>query len=328
MLLFGVLAAAIFSVAIVTSGWIAGVDSPNLLAAAIAFDLLITVPLAFYFLVIRRNSMSLLALGPIVGAGWLAAYFILPVEHRAPLYVAEIGAIAFEAFIIFTISRNAVKAVRDPKNNSGDPLPSLRNIAADTIGNRRLGIAAGTEIAALYYAIISWFTKGRTPESAKAFSYHRRSGLVGIALILLFALVVETVVLHVVVSMWSPTAAWIITALSIYGGIWLLGHFRASVLRHVLVDDQSIAFKSGLLYDFSIPLAIVKCIAHSKPEDGKAVSAAIFGEASHWIVLNEEIEAEGAFGFTTKLDAVGFTPDEPTEFEAVVGSRIDLQKVQ
>lgn len=322
VIIFGLIAVSVGAVAIIAAGLIETVDSPDLLAAAIAFDLLITVPLAFFFLVIRRNSMSLLALAPVVGAGWLAAFLVLPAEHRAPLYVAEIGAFAFEVFIVFTIGRKAWKAARDPSSATGDTLTNLRRIAVETIGNRRLGAAAGTEFAALYYALVSWFRKSGGSGSAAAFSYHKRSGLIGIAVVLMFAMTVEVAVLHVLLSMWSPAAAWVVTALTFYGGIWFIGHFRASVLRPVIVTEEAILFRSGILYDLDIPFDSVARIDTKKPDSGRAVSAAFFGEPTHWIVLSGEIEAEGAFGFTTKISAIGFIPDEPEKFGELMRMRI------
>ncbi|MCO6511380.1 MAG: hypothetical protein J5I65_11375 [Aridibacter famidurans] len=313
--IFGLFAAVVAAVALVASAWIPSVPQPDLLAAAVAIDLLITVPLAFYFLVFRRYGLSLPAFAPVIGAGWLIAYLVLPEGHRSPLLIAEAGAVVFEVAIVVWIARKVWKAAKAPGNELEDPLSRLRRIAGETVGNRRLGSFAGTELAVFYYSLFSWRSRPSVPERAAAFTYHRRSGQVAITLVLLFLVAAETVVMHYVISLWSAPVAWVTTVLSIYGGLWILADLRASVLRPVLVTRDSILIKAGLRYDVEIPIDVVDRIEREKPSDGPFVSAALFGEPSHWIVLNETLEAEGVLGFRSVFRAIGFSPDEPAAFE-------------
>ncbi|QQS42896.1 MAG: hypothetical protein IPM63_08170 [Acidobacteriota bacterium] len=320
--IFGLFAALVASVAIVASAWIPEVAQPDLLAAAIAIDLLITVPVAFYFLVSRRYSLSLPAFAPVIGAGWLIAYLVLPDGHRAPLLIAEAGVLAFEVAIVAWIARKVWKAAKSPSDELEDPLSRLRRIAGETVGNRRLGSVAGTELGVLFYSLFSWRSRPSVPEGGAAFTYHRKSGQTAITIVLLFLIAAETAVAHYLISLWSAPVAWAVTALSVYGGLWILADLRASVLRPVLIADDSILIKAGLRYDVEIPIEMMDCIERAKPSEGPLVSAALFGDPTHWIVLNETLQAEGVFGFRSEFRAIGFSPDEPAAFEVAVGEAL------
>ncbi|HUF05359.1 MAG TPA: hypothetical protein VMM38_14440 [Aridibacter sp.] len=322
LVLFGLFAGLVAAAAVVVSGWIRAVPQPDLLASAIAIDLLITVPLAFYFLVARRYSLSLPAFAPVIGAGWLIAYLVLPEGHRSPLLVAEAGALFFEVAIVVWITRKVWKAAKAPDSALSDPLSNLRRIAGETIGNQRLGSIAGTELAVFFYSLFSWRSSPSVPDGSVGFSYHKRSGQGAMTFALLFLLAAETVVVHVVVSFWSVPAAWVITALSIYGGLWILADFRASMLRPVLIAGDSILFKAGLRYDVEVPLDLVEGVAPAKPAERPKVSTVLLGEPTHWIVLSDTCRAEGVLGFQTEFRAIGFSPDDPAAFEEAMAERI------
>lgn len=318
--IFILFAALVALTAFVSAVWIPSAPQPALLAAAVAIDLLITVPVAFYFLVARRYSLSLLAFAPVIGAGWLIAYLVLPEGHRSPLLVAEAGVLVFEIAIVAWIARKVWKAAKSPGDELEDPLSRLRRFAGETVGIRRLGSVAGTELAVLFYSLFSWRSRPIVPEGAAAFTYHKKSGQVAITLVLLFLIAAETVVAHYVISLWSASLAWVITALSVYGGLWILGDLRASVLRPVLIAGDSILIKAGLRYDAEIPIDLVKGIERVKPEEGPLVSTALFGEATLWIVLNETLQTEGVLGFRAEFRAIGFSPDDPAAFEDALES--------
>ncbi len=313
--IFGLFAAIVAATAFFSAVWIPAVEQPDLLAAAIAIDLLITVPVAFYFLVARRYSLSLIAYGPIVGAGWLIAYLVLPEGHRSPLLIAEAGAAVFEIAIVVWITRKVLKAAKVRGGELEDPLSRLRRIAGNVVGNRWLGSVAGTELAVFFYSLLSWRSLPSVPEGSAAFTYHKRSGQTAVTLVLLFLIAAETLVVHFLISAWSPPVAWVVTALSIYGGLWIIGDLRASVLRPVLIAGDTVLIKAGLRYDVKIPIDLVDGVERARPSEGPYVSTALLGESTHWVILDSEQKAEGVLGFRTRFRAIGFSPDDAEGFE-------------
>jgi hypothetical protein len=97
-----------------------------------------------------------------------------------------------------------------------------------------------SELAAIHCALFSWRSRAHLPGDARAFSSHKRSGHGGLVFALLVLTAVEALAIHVLPTRWSPVLAWIITALSLYGALWLLADYRASILRPVLVDSNEV----------------------------------------------------------------------------------------
>ena len=66
------------------------------LAYGIAIDLTITVPVAFYFLVIRPRGLPNAWIAPLCAACLVAAYLILPAGFESPLSYLELAAVPLE----------------------------------------------------------------------------------------------------------------------------------------------------------------------------------------------------------------------------------------
>ena len=80
-----------------------------------------------------------------------------------------------------------------------------------------------SELAVVGLALTGWF---RRPQRG-AMSM-RSTGWLTIVGVIGFLMVVETVVLHVVLTMvWSPIAAWVATGSSAYMLLWLIGDAQA-----------------------------------------------------------------------------------------------------
>ncbi len=311
---FVMLAIAVFAAASLASWWIALVTSPGLLATAVTIDLLVTIPVAFYFLVARRYSLSFATVAPVVGAGWLAAYYFLPSTHRTPLYFAEVAAVAMEAGVIFWIGRRIWRASRQAGARSADFLDRARKIAVEVLQNRTLGAMAATELAMFYYLTIGWFRRPRESADDPAFNCYRRSGQGGIVLVLILLFAVEGTVAHLLISRWSVTIAWIVTALTIYGGLWIIGDWRATVLRPTRITGESLVVRAGLRFDLEIPIGAIREIARTRPDEGKSISTVLLSEPEFWIVCEGEITGRGLLGLPLKCNAVGLTPDAPELF--------------
>ena len=89
------------------------------------------------------------------------------------------------------------------------PVPALARVLA-------------VEISTVIFATTGWF---RSPPPG--FAMHRRSGILMIIGVLGLLSVVEAVVVHIVLVRVSPTLAIVMTALSVYGMLWLAGFAHA-----------------------------------------------------------------------------------------------------
>ena len=132
----------------------------------------------------------------------------------------------------------------------------------------------------------------------------------------------EGFAVHLLLGKWSLIAAWLFTLGTVYGALWLFADFRATVLRPILIGDESLKTRAGLRYTLDIPKSMISEISHQKPDFGKeSINLKLMGPATHWIILSETIEAEGPYGTRRKVRAIGLEPDDGTGFErAVMGA--------
>ena len=133
-------------------------------------------------------------------------------------------------------------------------LARIEAAAREIVPSRRVAAILASEIAVFYYAFASWKQR-RTCRGSRAFSIHEQSGVAALFGMLAGVSVMEAALVHLVVMRWSVAAAWVLSALSIYGMVWLVAMARAFVLRPVLVQEGELVARSGMMWTVRVPLA-------------------------------------------------------------------------
>ncbi len=125
--------------------------------------------------------------------------------------------------------------------------------------DRKLGAGITSRLIAVeflmwFYALLSWRAKAYTFVGDEFFNVHRAQGNADNQKGFLILIGAEIPLAHGLLWFWSPTGALVITALSAYGFCWLLGDYRATVLRPVSIDARFLHLRYGLLGNERIPL--------------------------------------------------------------------------
>jgi hypothetical protein len=124
------------------------------------------------------------------------------------------------------------------------------------------------------------------------------------------------VAVHLLVSLWSPTAAWILTGLGIYGAVWLVGDLQAVRLRPSWVDDEWLCTRVGLRWALTVPLSDVKRVrllaSGETVED--ALRLSLPNARRVLIELHVPATAVGMYGFQKTAAAIELGVDDPEEF--------------
>jgi len=93
------------------------------------------------------------------------------------------------------------------------------------------------------------------------------------------AILVETVAVHMLVRQASPISAWILTGLSCYALLWLVGDFRALRSRLTVVAGGSLRFRMGLRWELDVSLSDIdsafRSSAAEASEDRNAFSGVL-----------------------------------------------------
>jgi hypothetical protein len=105
---------------------------------------------------------------------------------------------------------------------------------------------------------------GRPPpgDSGERFTYHRNE--LPLILLLGFFALFELVLMHLLLSLWSTTAAWILSTLTLAGLLHMTILVRAMILRPILVDDQAVRVRCGISTELVVPFASIARLEDSR----------------------------------------------------------------
>ncbi len=290
------------------------------MAWAVIADLVLLVPLLYYLMLVRGRGWPVFTVVPVfllslAGAGW-----VLPDDHHGALRTLEWLIIPAELFVVGVIVLKARRLARGLNESSrSDFFDRIRESAQQALGMKVPAEVLAFETAIFYYAFFSWRTTPQIPAGAASFSHHRKVLYGTVCAGLSLAVLVEVVPVHLLLDLWSPVAAWIATALSLYSLIWLCGDYRALVLRPTLIADGVLRLRVGLRWNADIPLTAIRRVrklAARDPEPSQGyLSATVLGRAGTIIEIEQPITVRGVYGLRQKVDKIGVTVDDEAAFE-------------
>jgi putative heme iron utilization protein len=298
----------------------------ELLSNGILLDLLITTPIV-YFLAIRKSNVSKLTVIRVFIVAALFAGVILrshanPVLQIIKTWISPV----IEAFVIFIICKKfyvANKNAKGKNNNKIDFLLHSRSILFEILGNEKAANIVSSEIAVMYYAFFG--VKSKSIDYKTKFTSYKENGLPIVLGVILSIFLIETSGVHLLLSLWSSTVAWILTALSFYTCIQLFAHIRALKARPIIINSNSFEVHNGLAGDAFIQLDNIEKIelSNKKPIGRESIKISLLkGLENHNIVvyLKKPIDVTTIFGIKKQTDTVLFFVDKPKEFITVISS--------
>lgn len=316
-ILFVVLAASIYMAALMSFAHSA---STTPLSRAFALDLALTVPLLAYLLPVRRAGWPLYSLPvlALLGAGTVLLFG--PAGISALFGSPEVLLIGLECTLLGSVVIRAARAWRR-SSATADPLERLRNAAREVVPLARAADMVAQELAVIHYAILSWRAPTSVPVGARAFSYHRRSGYGGLVFALLVLSVGEGAAVHLLLAGWSEIAAWGATLLTLYGALWLVADYRASVLRPVLLTPELLRVRTGLRWSVEVPRSQLARVQRTRPAAMDPVlEAVLVGSPTLWIELRDPVVAQGPFGVTRVVRWIALAVDAPDQLTTALES--------
>jgi len=302
---------------IMTSSYINGNDT---LSLAITIDLLLTVPLVYFF-IIRKLEIPKTTVIPVMILGLVIGYYFLPEENHNYLdlfknYVLPFVELFVLTFVIIKV-RKTVKTYQELKVRTPDFLDTLKNVCLQVFPERVVPFVA-SEVAVFYYGFINW--KKRTLQSNE-FSYHKKSTTQSIMIAVIMLIAIETVWLHLVLAKWNPIAAWILTGLSVYSAFQVFGFARALSKRPISLDEDTLTLRYGIMNETRIPYNTIESIelSTSDLEKNKLTrTLSPLGELeSHNTVihLKKKNALVGLYGSQKQFTILGLHVDEASKFK-------------
>jgi hypothetical protein len=295
---------------------------PDVMSVGITLDFLITLPLVFYLL-IRKKNISWLVVSPVATAGIVIAGLVIPKDHQQ--FLAQGRTIAFSLMELAVVgyfiikARKAKKVYNQQKDVSFDFYTALKRAVAEVVP-KRISNLLSTEIALFYYGFFSW--KKRKTENNE-FTCYKENGAMAVFFVIIFMILVETVVQHILIQLFSPTIAWIISIASIYSVLVLFGAARSLSKRPVIVTGNNIYLRYGILSETIIPFSNIESLetSHGAVEFNKEMVPLSplhkLENTNVVLTLREEGILHGFYGRRKKFKSIAFYIDSLAGFMAM-----------
>ena len=288
------------------------------IAIAAAFDVTVTAAIALYLIAVRGGHLPRWTLGPTIAIGLVLARIVI-VDPR-------IGDAAIAAGIVLELAvlsllvvrgRRAVRAWRLVRSNGASRVDAIVHAFTSIGMPPRLASIAATEAALVASVVTGW---RRPAPRADRFTVHRLNGWALYAGVLVVLSVIELVAVHIVLVLYaSPVAAWIVSGLTAYSILWILGD--ALALRHggITVGKDALAVDIGVRWRGSIPRdSIVEATRGTAPEGALRVAVL---EANLVLRLREPVTLQGLLGIRRTNTVIALSIDEPDAFLAALAQR-------
>jgi hypothetical protein len=308
-----VLALHAMALVLVQRGWAA----QPAVAAGIAVDLTLTSALAVYLLVVRPRLVPAMALVPVVLAGASMARWQLPGSPVTSALALAWGA-AEVALVVTAVQRVRAAARRSRAAHQGElRVAAIQAAVVEMLAAarlpRRLAAIAGTELTIAAMVATGW---RRPPAAPGLHTVHVEKGWGLFAGVFVALTVVEAAGLHLVLHDRTPVLAWVLTGLSAYGALWLIGD--ALALRHggVRIADSGLDVAVGVRWRAHLPWADIVAIRHGdvSVERGPGVVSAAILDANVVIELARPLPLQGPFGIVRQARLLALTVDRGADF--------------
>jgi hypothetical protein len=281
---------------------------PDLLGAALLFDLTVWPLVAFYWLVARGRQWSVVRVG-LVGVALLrlTMWWLPNVPDGASFGWPGTLLIVESTVLIVSILRAIiiVKTYRALRGTHDVPT-ALRGALAGMFGDRLAGLIL-FEGQVLYYALLAWNVPADVPAGATPLTSHRTSGQLAMLWGLLGISAIELVAVHLLLSRWWPGGAVWVTLVSAYGCLMVLSLINATRKRPSYRTADTLHLRLDLRWQATIPLsqiASITTIAERLPKQANVLNASLLVQPNRLITLREPITVAGLYGIKKTVTQV------------------------
>jgi hypothetical protein len=299
--------------------------NPDVAAWGITFDLTITLPALYWFLVVRTGRARPLTVAPLFILGTLLATALIPRPQQQFLHALETFVAPAVEFLLIAALVARIRKMRSEPSASHDPYERIASATRGIVGEGFLATAIASEMAMFYYAFFCWKKKPEETEGTP-FTVHERSGWSSILICLLVVILAESAGMHLLLRRWSHMASWIWMGHDLWAIIWLTGDYHALRLRRSYVDARGLHLRYGMRWSLTVPLAAIASIEPVREEkqwkQPGVLKVAILEEPRWRIALHEPLVAHGISGIRKKVRSLAILPDDDAAIEqlrALVG---------
>ncbi|KZZ83847.1 hypothetical protein [Bacillus sp. SJS] len=291
------------------------------------FDCILILPLAAYLLIIRKRY-SLRWIFPVIMAGLAVSWLIIPMEYMVQFHYLKYlvtGGMAVllgaEVFLLIQLVLKAAAILKDFKTqNSVSFFDRFEQAVSRQIKTSRLLPILSSEAALIYYSFFSW--KKKPSQAPNIFTFHKKTSVVAFNIMLIHALLIESIGFHVLLHSWNPVLSWILLVLNIYTIFLFIAEIQAFRLNPFVMTDGELHLQVGVMKRLTVDFKEIQSVSYYQkpkvPDESRVFDGMPkeFAEEEPAIVIEfiRPVEAKLLYGFTKKVTKAHVRPDEPQLF--------------
>lgn len=242
-------------------------ENPNAVVIGSLLDFIILAPVTY--LLYKKQFSWKLVIG-LIATGCVAARFIIPKDYLQPFNaitwsgIAAEGAIfLLEILLIVTFVRYLPKIIKEVKGSTLPLLFSFPQAVELYVKKNPIIFVICTELLTYYYALLSWKKK-----PYEGFTIHKNSNFIALNIMILYAIVLETVGVHWLLHVLNVpiVVSVILLLLNVYGVIFILGDMQALRLNPIYFNENSLYVSQGLMKRVEIPYELIEEIITEKEQ--------------------------------------------------------------
>jgi hypothetical protein len=294
------------------------------LPLAVVFDLLVGMPVLFYFLVVRRYQWPLSTVATAVGAGLALVHWLIPAAQQ-PLRVLQWLPVVLEMTTLTMLAikaRRLAQAYQAAETTEVGFLPRARLALPQVLGPA--GALLVAELDMLHYAVLGWGARPPLLVEGTAFSYHRESGFGAFIGMLAGVLTIETAALHLLVSHWGPHAAGWLLCLDVYSLLLVIAHGHAVRLSPSILTAEVMTLRVGFIWHLSVPrstLVAIEPICDAPLPDAETLTLTklLFTTPNLLLTFAAPVAVAGPYGIRRTARRLAVYLDQPQQFIVAAG---------
>ncbi|MFD2445639.1 hypothetical protein ACFSO7_16890 [Bacillus sp. CGMCC 1.16607] len=309
-------------------------------------DFIIVIPIMTYFFIIRKKYSIKAICIPILG-GYAAAHYIIPQDllqtYSQITWIVigiEVCIIGLELFILYKVLTKLPTLINDFKKRTTEGIYFFENISItleSVMPKSQIKKIMSTEMSIYFYSLFSYRKKPFAPVNVETFTYHQKTSVIALNIMLIHAIVIETIGIHYFLHQVNPILSYILLFLNVYSVLLFLAEIQATRLSPIQINSDYLIVQIGLMKRIKVPFqAISQFNYYNGPEKlskkelehtfDARVNDFIQEKPMFEIALNNQITASLLYGFTKKVDRLLISVDEADRFYQTLNRK--LQKIE
>ncbi|MFJ7827279.1 beta-carotene 15,15'-monooxygenase [Psychrobacillus sp. NPDC096623] len=292
-------------------------------------DLVIIVPLLMYaaFKLTIKQTIG------IIVAGLIIARVLIPTELFEPFNSVLYTGIVIEAlliiaevslifFVIWKIPRIRLHMKEMNEGALFSLLPSVEKVVTKNILIRIMM----SEFLMMYYAFFTW--RKKAPYHDGVITMHKKTSAIAINLMLIHAILIETIGLHWWLHDKSLVLSFILLVLNIYTVVYIIAEIQITRLHPMEIKNGKLYISQGLSNRIIVPLELIKEVEWEGEIPNKDTMKFVYKdfesvEPQAVIHLSRPVEVTLFMGMKKSITEFAIRVDEPEKLKFILLSEED-----